>query len=66
MTTDITGTLALPSLAPDPLCPGSTPPTSVEVDGSSALVQRPGPAAPSPSSSAVSPRSSSGAAPRAA
>jgi hypothetical protein len=40
-TTDVTGTLALPSLAPDPLCPGSTPPTSVDVDGSSAMVQRP-------------------------
>ena len=39
-TTDVTGTLALPSLAPDPLCPGSTPPTSVDVDGSSAMVER--------------------------
>ena len=39
-TTDITGTLALPSLAPDPLCPGSTAPASVDVDGSSAMAQR--------------------------
>ena len=39
-TTDVTGTLALPSLAPDPLCPGSTAPASVDVDGSSAMAQR--------------------------
>jgi hypothetical protein len=39
-TTEIAGTLALPSLAPDPLCPGSTPPTSVAVDGSSGMVMR--------------------------
>lgn len=36
--TGFTGTLALPSLATDPLCPGSTPPTSVEVDGSSVIL----------------------------
>ena len=42
-TTQIAGTLALPSLAPDPLCPGSSPPTSVDVDGSS-VMETPGPA----------------------
>jgi len=36
----ITGTLALPSLAADPLCPGSAPPTSLDVDGSSVMVSR--------------------------
>lgn len=36
--TDIAGTLALPSLAADPLCPGSAPPTSVDVDKSSSMV----------------------------
>ena len=41
-TTEIAGTLALPSLAPDPLCPGSTPPTSVDVDRSSGMVERGG------------------------
>ena len=40
VTNQIAGTLALPSLAPDPLCPGSTPPTSVEVDSASGLVNR--------------------------
>lgn len=40
VTNRIAGTLALPSLAPDPLCPGSTPPTSVEVDSSSGLIMR--------------------------
>lgn len=42
-TTQIAGTLSLPSLAADPLCPGSTPPTSVEVDSSSTMAS-PGPA----------------------
>jgi len=36
-TTQIAGILSLPSLAPDPLCPGSTPPTTVEVDSSSTM-----------------------------
>lgn len=36
-TTNISGTLALPSLAADPLCPGSAPPTSVDVDRSSVM-----------------------------
>lgn len=39
-TTQIAGSLALPSLAPDPLCPGSTPPASVEVESSSGLIIR--------------------------
>lgn len=38
VTTNISGTLALPSLAADPLCPGSTPLTSVDVDSSSEMV----------------------------
>jgi len=43
MTTEIAGTLALPSLAPDPLCNGSAPPpTSLDVDVSSGMVDRAG------------------------
>ena len=41
-TTQIAGTLSLPSLEPDPLCPGSAPPASVEVDSSSGMVDRGG------------------------